>query len=128
MAGHGEKLTRKQDGAIAALLSAPTVAAAATAAGIGERTLRRWLRDSAFVAAYRDARRKVVEAAVARLQNVAYEAVDALQRNLTCGRPGDEIRAAATILERATRGVELIDLAERLDALEGRHDTGGTTS
>jgi hypothetical protein len=39
MAGHGEKLSRKREQAIAALLSASTLVEAAKAAGIGDRTL-----------------------------------------------------------------------------------------
>ena len=44
--GHGAKIARKREDAIAALLTQPTVAAAAGVAGIGEKTLRRWLQDS----------------------------------------------------------------------------------
>ena len=40
MSGHGEKLTRKQDAAIGALLSQSTISAAAESVGIGEATLR----------------------------------------------------------------------------------------
>jgi hypothetical protein len=40
---------------------------AAEAAGVSDRTLRTWLGKPAFVAAYREARRQVVEHAVARL-------------------------------------------------------------
>ncbi len=43
MNGHGEKLTRKQDAAIGALLSHPTISAAAQSVGLGEATLRRLL-------------------------------------------------------------------------------------
>jgi hypothetical protein len=118
MAGHGEKLPRKQEDAIAALLAAPTVTAAAELVGIGERTLRRWLRDAAFLNAYRHARRKVVESAIGRIQNATGEAVDALRRNLTCGRAGDEIRAAVAILDHAEYGVELLDLTELMEELE----------
>ena len=50
--GHGEKLTRKQEQAVAALLEQPTVLRAATAAGVSERTLRLWLKDPGFKAAY----------------------------------------------------------------------------
>ena len=38
--GHGEKLTRKRDTAIVALLVAPTIAAAAQQAGIAEGMLQ----------------------------------------------------------------------------------------
>ena len=50
--GHGEKLTRKQEQAVAALLEQPTVLRAATVAGVSERTLRLWLKDPGFKAAY----------------------------------------------------------------------------
>ena len=44
MAGHGEKLGRKQEEAIAALLSQRNIEEAARAAGVGTRTLIRWLK------------------------------------------------------------------------------------
>jgi hypothetical protein len=116
--GHGEKKTRKQDLAVAALLSEPTVAAAATRAGVGERTLRGWLRQPAFQALYQDARRQVLEGAVGRLQQAAGEAVETLRRNLTAGRSADQVRAAGLILQHALGTAELLDMAERLEALE----------
>jgi hypothetical protein len=79
--GHGQKLGRKSEALIAALLSESTQEAAAAKAGISERKARNWLARSDFVAAYRAARRQVVEQAVARLQQAA--AVDALTANLT---------------------------------------------
>jgi nitrogen-specific signal transduction histidine kinase len=112
------KIGRKQDQAIAGLLTAGTHAEAAVAAGISEATLQRWLRDPGFVAAYRQARRQVVEAAVAQLQRATSNAVATLERNLDCKNPSVEVRAAATILERATKAVELVDLAERVEELE----------
>jgi hypothetical protein len=48
MKGHGEKLSRKQEHTIAALLTAPSVAEAAQSAGVGEPTLYRWLKEPAF--------------------------------------------------------------------------------
>ena len=86
MAGIGN-LSRKQEQAVAALLSEPTVAAAASSSGVAERTLWRWLQLPAFQAEYRAARRHVVEGAISRLQCATGEAVEALQRNLNCGSP-----------------------------------------
>jgi hypothetical protein len=124
MAGHGEKRSRRYPEAIVALMTEPTMEAAARQAGISANTLGRWMREPAFLTAYRDVRRTFVESAIARIQNATGEAVDALRRNLTCGRSGDEIRAAVAILDHASRGVELMDLAERLDALESRLTDG----
>jgi hypothetical protein len=120
MAGHGEKQSRKTEAAIAALLTSPSIEAAATAARVAEKTLRLWLKDQSFLSAYREARRRVLETAVGRMQQAAGGAVDALVRNLTCGRPGDEIKAAGIILQLGTQAVELMDVEERLAALEGR--------
>src|SRR6266478_8119300 len=62
MSGQGDKLSRKQEQGISALLLHLTLLEAATAIGVDERTLRRWLReDTTFQAAYREARRGVVQ-------------------------------------------------------------------
>lgn len=118
MGGHGEKRARKQEAAIIALLQAPTIEEAAKVCGIGESTLWRWMQQPDFQAAYRDARRRVVEAALAGLQQAAGEAVGALRKNLTCGQAGTEVRAAVAILEQAVKATELLELEERIARLE----------
>ncbi len=124
MAGHGEALSRKQEAAIAALLSCRTVRRAAAKAGVSERSLHTWLTLPEFVAEYRAARKRIVEAALGRLQRSTAKAAAALERNLRCGRPADEIRAAAVILDNAVRAVEVLDLGEQIAELrqqiEGR--------
>ena len=57
MAVRGSTLGRKQEDAIAALLTQRNVEEAARAAGIGVRTLLRWLKLPEFQSAYRQARR-----------------------------------------------------------------------
>jgi hypothetical protein len=116
--GHGEKRSRREDAALAALLAEPTITQAATKAGISESTLRGWLRDPAFQGRYRDARRQVVEQAVAALQRAASASVETLQRNLTCGVPTAEIAAAKTIFDLALRGLELLDMAAEVAELK----------
>jgi len=116
--GHGDKLSRKQDDAIAALLSTSSIKDAAKACGVSDASLWRWLQLPDFQAAYRAARRQVVERAVSELQGACGEAVETLKRNLTCEQAAVEIRAAQIILEQAVKGVELIDLQERVERLE----------
>jgi hypothetical protein len=116
--GHGEKRSRREEAAIAALLSEPTVEAAAAKAGIGFATLRRWLQEPGFRRLYQQARAGLLERVVATLLRLSTSAIVALGRNLTCGRPSVEVRAAEAILTQATRGVELLDLAERVEQLE----------
>jgi DNA-binding MurR/RpiR family transcriptional regulator len=124
MIGHGEKLTRKQEQAIAALLSEQTLATAAERTGVSEATLRRWLKLDGFVAEYRTARREVVEKATAQLQQASWAASSTLIKLLGSTNDSVRLRAAVAILEQAKKGVELIDFDERLTALE--HDGRST--
>ena len=120
MSGHGSKLDDRQEAVIAALLVEPTHAAAALKAGIGPATLARWLRDPDFKQEYRATRRSLVDSAIASLQRASGEAVAALQRGLKCGNNAVEIRAAQMILEQGFRGLEVLDLADRVEEIEAR--------
>jgi hypothetical protein len=119
--GHGDKLSRKQEQTISALLEQPSVEAAAQVVGVSGRTLKRWLACPDFAAAYAAARRAVLEQSVVRLVAVTGEAVAALAANLDAEKPSDQIRAACSILECAHKGVEVLDLEARLSALEAAH-------
>ena len=77
--GHGQKRNRKMETAIAALLSKPTIAEAASTAGISEPTLLRWLKEPEFSTAYREARRESVQHAITRVQIAAAKAVGTLE-------------------------------------------------
>jgi len=116
----GEKLPRKADVAIAALLSQPTMADAAKEAGVSESTLWRWLQQTDFQSKYKEAQRCVVDSSLGKLQAATSEAVNTLRRNLTCGKAGDEIRAAAVILDQSAKYLELYELRERIAHLEAK--------
>src|SRR5215467_3129182 len=73
MKGHGEKRSRKTEQFIAALLTKPTVEAAAKKAGIGDVTAWRWMKDRAFADQYREALMKDMRHTTARLQGAALE-------------------------------------------------------
>ena len=117
-AGNGGRRSQREETAIAALLSEPTIAKAATRAGISESTLLRWLQDPEFKAKHRAARRSIVEGAIGRLQQASMQAADALARNLTCGVPAVEVGAAKAVFELTAKGLELLDFAERLAVIE----------
>ena len=131
-AGSTGRRPNREDAALAALLSERTIAEAATKAGIGESTLLRWLADPSFKSRYRAARGAVVESAIGRLQQGVTDAVDTLTRNLTCGIPASEIAAAKAMIDYSIKAVELVDLAERVEALEqaselaAERETGAT--
>ena len=118
--GHGEKWSRKKDAAIVALVTEPTIADAAKKAGISHATLHRWLQIKDFKDAYREAKREVVSAAIARLQRTATEAVDALRdvMNDAESPANARVSAARAILELAIKAIELEDLEARVEQLE----------
>jgi AcrR family transcriptional regulator len=103
---------------LAALIETSSVREAAIKTGISEATIYRYLQDKEFLAEHRNARRQTVESAIAQLQSATSEAVDTLKKNLNCENPAVEIRAAQIILDNAVKGVELIDVIERLEVLE----------
>src|SRR5690349_24716940 len=72
------QLSTKQQNAIAALLTEPTLKQAAEKAGCGLRTLHTWLDEPAFSKAYATARRAAVQQAVSRLQQHASTATTVL--------------------------------------------------
>ena len=112
-------ISRKQDAAIGALLSQPTISAAAESVGIGEATLRRWLKEPGFLTAYRAARLDTLEHCIALLQKAGIDAVEALQQSLPANSEGVRLRAACAILDYSMKGTELLDLEARIAVLEG---------
>ena len=114
------KLTRKQEALISALLTAPSLAAAAQQAGLSEVTAWRWLKDATFQATYREARRAVVQHAIVQVQHATGEAVETLRNVMQDSESPASARvsAAKAILETAVKAVELEDLEARIVALE----------
>jgi hypothetical protein len=107
MRGPGEKLTRKHEVAIAALLTILTIADAADTAGISEATLWRWFQREDFQTGYRQARLELVSQAVAYLQRMAGRAVDTLstRRRDTSSRGPfrEEVHGAADVRQNAAK-------------------------
>ncbi len=112
------KRARKAQQAIAALLEHPTIAAAATACGVSERTLWRWLQDADFQKKYRDAQRAVVDTAISKLQAATVKAVETLERNLTCGNSFAENSAAQAILTHTFKAIELSELRAEIEEIK----------
>lgn len=127
MIRHGDKFTRLQARAIAAILTAATQADAAREVGVSERTLRNWLQRSDFQAAIQEAAKEILLVTLSRLQGAAKDATETLIRSLNCGVPASEVRAAGLILVNAIKVHEVYDLQARLEALERElgeeHDT-----
>lgn len=128
MAARGSMLGRKQEEAIAALLSQRNVEEAARTAGIGARTLLRWLKLPEFQNAYREARREAFGQAVARLQQGTSAAATTLLKVMIdpSAPPSVRVRAAEAVFNHAFRAIEIEEIEARLAALEQASARGST--
>ncbi len=113
-------LTPNQQRAVIALLKEQTVGRAAAAVNVSQRTLYRWLDKPAFARAYRKARRDAFGQAIALTQRYAPVAVNTLvQVMMDDSAPSSsKVAAATTLLRFGREGIELDDLAVRVEALE----------
>ena len=120
MVGHGAKFGRKQEDAIAALLSQRNVEEAARSIGIGTNTLLRWLKLPEFQAAYRQARREAFSQSVARLQQASGAAVSTLLKIMVDPNApaSTRLRAADSVPEHGAKSIELEDVEVRVAELE----------
>lgn len=117
-----ETLSKKQVRAIEALISQPTIRAAAAAARTSETTLWRWLNDPVFDQAYRQARSEILENTLTVLQARSTQAVETLVEVMEDGSalPSARVSAARTILEFSLKVRETVEIEERLRAIEER--------
>jgi len=127
LGGHMARAARSPDGpttrqsrAIEALLQEPTIGRAAATAGVSERTLRRWLKEGPFKKAFFDARRESFGQAIGLTQRYAPVAIATLVKvmNDEGNSASAKVTAAAVLLKFGREGIELDDLAERLEAVE----------
>jgi len=120
MLGHGAKFGRKQEAAILALLSQPTLDAAARAVGVVPNTLLRWQQDPEFDKAYRKARLKAFGQGTARLQQASGAAVSSILKiMLDQHAPASaRLRAADLVLTHGAKAIEIQEIEARVAELE----------
>jgi hypothetical protein len=101
---------------------------AARAAGIGVRTLLRWLKLPEFQAAYRHARRDAFGQAIARLQQGTSPAATTLLKiMIDPSVPASvRVRAADSVLNHAAKAIEIEEIEARVTALEQAAGNGTT--
>lgn len=118
--GNSPKLTPRQRRTIAALLTARDAKSAAEIAGVGYRTLNRWLQDETFVLALREAEGQAIAEAVRGL-------IADLQTNLAVMRAVRDnqdspeavrLRAAQALDGSLLKWREAQNIEERLAELE----------
>lgn len=102
------------------MLTEPTFEASYRKAGISKATALKYRHDSSFRQAYNEAKRQVMEQVTTKLQESATEAVNVLKAimNDEEAPASSRIQSARIIIDTAYKGVELDDLAERLDEIE----------
>src|SRR5436305_1874677 len=100
------------------LAQGQTVSDAARAAGISERTAHRRLDDPAFNQRVDQLRSLMIARALGGMSALLADAVEAVKRNLACGIPGVEVRAAQVLIQECLRVREQVELDRRLRALE----------
>lgn len=115
-----DNLNPKQERAIVALLNEHNVTKAAAVTNVHEHTLYRWLSEPEFSAAYRRARREAFGQAIALTQRYAPLAVNTLAKILMDDKspPTSKVNAATALLRFGREGIDLDDLAARVEALE----------
>ena len=120
MKGHGAKFGRKQEEAIAALLTQRNIDEAAKTIGIAPNTLLKWMKEPGFDAAYREARRLAFRQSVARLQQASGAAVSTLLKvMLDINAPhSTRVRAADSVLDHAAKAIEIEDVEACVAGLE----------
>lgn len=110
----------RQERILAALLHSKTRVEAAKMIGVTEKTLRRYLQDPILKARYARARHDILEEVLSILQlNMRY-AVSALVDIAVSPSANEHARVAAAraTLEYGIKMTELVDIEERLRALE----------
>jgi hypothetical protein len=113
--------TANREKVLSALLESATISEAAIKCGLNEKTVRRYLADAEFQTEFRAARRVVFEQNIVRLQSLHGNAVDTLERNLTCENASVEVRAAQIVIESTRKDFETLDVLSRLETLENEH-------
>src|SRR5262245_58425175 len=117
------ELTPRQERFIVALLSSPSVVAAARKAKVTEQTAHQWLHHHPeFARAFRQARRKVLDKALLELSHGGAEAVRALVKALAKAGKGKDARLVQSLADSLLNHLRSLcppdDLEERLAALE----------
>ena len=119
------KDSRKADKLLQALMTHRTIAQAAKAAGLSERTAYDYLSQPQFQARYRQARDDVIRGLTNHLRERMNEAVDVIGEIMTDpeNKAADRLSAAKAILDYKAKYNEQLDVLERLTALESQENS-----
>jgi hypothetical protein len=107
---------------VAALLTKPTVSAAARAVGISSRTAQSRMRDPEFEEKFREAKVRLVNQTTSLLTANAVAAATTLKKIFVDSRtvPGARVAAATATLRLTLESYELTELERRISDLENK--------
>jgi hypothetical protein len=94
-----DKVTPKQARGIMALLTEPTITAAASKAGVTPKTIYKWLREPRFKAALSEAQAGEIDAAARRLSGLQSKAIGALVKVFERAEEQDALNIAELFTE-----------------------------
>ena len=120
MKGHGAKFGRKKEEAIAALLIHRNIDEAARSVGIAPSTLLRWMKETGFDTELPSGQAGGVRPIHARLQQgTSAAATTLLKIMIDPNAPASvRVRAADSVLDHATKAIEIEEIEARVAALE----------
>ena len=121
-----QKVTPRQRKAIRALLTTATVAEAARVAGVKRQTIYRWMKEERFRLALAGAEREALESLSRALVRLGDTATKTLGDAMTAAESESvKVRASDIVLSRLLQLRELVDLHQRVEALEKANLGGG---
>ena len=121
-----DSLSVRQKRAVVALLQSTSIKEAASVAGIGEKTMYRYLNDDAFRAELHAQQDAALAAAAAALAGMMGDALATLRDTLQDDDASDSVKVRATqIIVDERRMIELVALARDVRQLENGRDGNG---
>lgn len=113
-------ITTKKEKFMLALISEPTIKKAYEKINISNNTAYKWLNDKEFQQAFIKFKRELMKTTTARLQTYTLQAVEVLAKIMQDENapPNARVQSVRTILEYAYKGIELEDIAVRVERLE----------
>ena len=116
---HENSLTPRQTGALPRIVAAPTLRQAADDAGVGYRTILRWMQNPAFRAELDRAREAAASVAYAKLQELTLTSAANIEEFLNSPNDAIRLQASRFAFDLAIKAELNHDLRKRVDLLNG---------
>jgi hypothetical protein len=118
MEPEGTNLTRKQREAIPFLIGARSIEEGRKRAGVGKRTIHRWIRQPAFQNELEKSRDRFIDEALERLKGAVTQAVNVLAETMNGTDATLRVRASGMVLDYFFRVKEIQEFETRLKRIE----------